>query len=59
MILGQLIEYLFFPVCDFITFEINLVFLIKHFFSMWPSSQDKNLNILRTKRAFKIIFDHF
>ena len=32
MKLGQLIEYLFFPGCDFITFEINLVFLIKHFF---------------------------
>ena len=24
------------------------------FFSTWPKSQDKNLNILRTKRAFKV-----
>ena len=35
-------------------FEINLIFLIKPFFSTWPKSRDKNLNILRTKRAFKM-----
>ena len=29
-------------------FEINLIFLIKLFFSTWPKGQDKNLNILRT-----------
>ena len=35
-------------------FEINLNYLIKPSFSVWPESQDKNLNILRTKRAFKM-----
>ena len=38
---------------DVINFEINFVFLIKPFFTC-PKSQDKNLNILRTQRAFKI-----
>ena len=41
------------PSCDVINFETNLTFLIKPFF-VWPKSQDKNLNILRTKRAFKV-----
>ena len=40
--------------CDVINFENNLIFLIKLFFSAWPKSQDKNVNILRMKRAFKI-----
>ena len=40
--------------CDVINFEINLIFLIKPYLSTWPKSQDKNLNILRTKRAFKV-----
>ena len=35
-------------------FEINLVFLIKAVFSTWHNNQHKNLNILRTKRAFKV-----
>ena len=39
--------------CDAIHFEINLIFLIKSSFYM-TKSQDKNLNILRTKRAFKV-----
>ena len=34
---------------DTIDFEINLVFLIEPFFYF-----DKNLNIFRTKRAFKV-----
>ena len=42
------------PGCDIINLEINLIFLIKSFFSAWPKSQDKNLNILRTKTAIKI-----
>ena len=46
-----------FPACDVINLEVNLSFLIKSevikFSSTWPKSQDKNLNILRTKRAFK------
>ena len=41
------------PGCDVIKFEINLIFLIKPF-DIWPKSQDKNLNILRTKRAFEV-----
>ena len=44
-----------FPGCDVTNFENNLLFLIKTFliktFS-WPKSQDKNLNILRTIKAF-------
>ena len=53
-----------FPGCDAINSEINLVSLIKPFFYMtkkssrfstWQKSQDKNLNILRTKAAFKVI----
>ena len=43
----------FFPVYDAINFEINLNFLMKVFFT-WPKSQDKNLNILSTNRAFKV-----
>ena len=41
------------PGCDIINFEINLIFLTKPF-STWPKSQDINLNILRTKRDFKM-----
>ena len=41
------------PGCDVITFEINLAFQVKSFFSIQPKSQDKNLSIFRTKRAFK------
>ena len=45
-------------------FEVNLVFLIKPFFSTWPKSHDKNLSILRMERAFKVkeikrIFHYF
>ena len=43
--------------CDVINLKINLIFLIKQ------KSQDKNWNILRTKRALKVkkksIFHHF
>ena len=38
--------------CDVKNFEINLIFLIKSFFYM-TKIQDKNLNILKTKTAFK------
>ena len=34
-------------------FEINLILLIKLFFLYGPKSYDKNVNILRTKSAFK------
>ena len=48
------------PGCDVIKFEINLIFLIKPFFpATWPKSQDKNLNILRMKQAFKMKKRHF
>ena len=40
------------PVCDVIKFEINLIFLIKLFLCI-QKSRDKNLNNLRTKKAFK------
>ena len=39
----------YFPGCDVIKFEINLIFLVKLFFSTRPKSHDKNLNILRTR----------
>ena len=40
-----------FPGSDVINFEINL--------STWPESQDKIINILRTKRAFKVKWKSF
>ena len=39
-----------YPGCDVMDSEIKLFFLIQPFFL--PKSNDKNLNILRTKRAF-------
>ena len=42
-----------FPVCDIINFETNLRFLIKLFFYM-IKKEDKNLDILRMKEAFKM-----
>ena len=42
-----------FPDCDVINFQINLIFLIRPFI-YWPKTQDKNLNILITKSAFKM-----
>ena len=38
--------------CDVINFEINRIFLIKSF--LYIKNQDKNLNILKTRRAFKV-----
>ena len=43
-----------FPASDVINFEINLSFLIKPSFSHYRKNQDKNLNILRTKRVLKM-----
>ena len=40
------------PSCDFINYKINLS--NQTVFSPWPESQDTYLNILRTKRAFKM-----
>ena len=34
-------------------FEINIIFLIEPF-STWPQSQNKYVNILRTKKVFKV-----
>ena len=47
------------PGCDVINFEINPIFLIKLFFLPCPKNQDKNFNILRTKRAFKTKYKAF
>ena len=50
-----------YPGCEVRDFEINLSNWAV--FSTWPESHDKNLNILRTKRAFKVeiksIFQNF
>ena len=52
-----------FSVCDVINFEINVILtsikliLIKPFF--WNICQDKYLNVLRTKRAFKVQWKPF
>ena len=42
------------PICEAINFEINPRFLIKLFSHMTKKIQDKNLNILTTKRALEI-----
>ena len=42
-----------FPSSDVISYETNLIFLIKPFF-IWPKCHDKILNILGTKRTFKV-----
>ena len=48
-----------YPGCDVINFEINFIFLIKPFFSTWPKSQDKNLNILKRKELLRWNKKHF
>ena len=54
-ILGNMcIVIIYFPVYDVMNFEKNLRFLIKQFFYMTKKSQDKNLNISRTKRVFRV-----
>ena len=40
------------PGCDVMDFEINLS--NRAVFSKWSKSHDKNLNIVRTERAFKV-----
>ena len=53
-ILGDVcITVVCYPGCNVIKFDINLIFLIK-LFCYITKSQDKNLNILRTKRAFDV-----
>ena len=48
---NRCIEMFCFPVYDVINFKIKLSFVIKPFsFSTRPKSQDKNENILRTRR---------
>ena len=47
------IVFLCFPRCNVKNFETDLIFLMKPF-STQPKSQDKKLNILRTKRTFKV-----
>ena len=41
------------PVCDVMNFEITLAFWSDRF-SIWAKNQDKNSNILRTKRDFNM-----
>ena len=40
--------------CDVISYEINIIFLIKLFFSIWTKCEDNNSNTLKTKSAFKV-----
>ena len=47
------IAIFYLPGCDVIDFETNLVFLIKPF-SYTTKKKDKNLNILRSEKAFKV-----
>ena len=47
------IVIVYLPGCDVINFEINLNFLIKLFFYKTKKSR-QNLNILRTRRSFKV-----
>ena len=42
------------PGRDVMNFEVNLIFKIKLFSLQTPKCRDKNLNILRTKKAFKM-----
>ena len=50
-ILGNMcIAIVCYPCCDVMSFEINLIFLIKPFFFIWPKTKTKS--VLRTKRAF-------
>ena len=46
-------SHVYWPGCDVINFGINLIFLVKAFLYM-TKRQDKNLNIVRTKRDFKV-----
>ena len=53
-ILGKMcIAIVCFPGRDVINLEINHIFLINSL-STWPRIQDKNLNIFKTKTAFKL-----
>ena len=53
-ILGNMyITTVCYPGCNVIKFEINLIFLINPFWYM-TKYEDKNLNILRTERAFEV-----
>ena len=53
-ILGNMcIAIVCFPGYGVVNFEINLTFQSSRF-STGPKSYDKNLNILRTKKAFKV-----
>ena len=42
-----------YPICDVMNFEIYLSFSSSRF-PTWPKLQNKNWNISRTKRAFKV-----
>ena len=48
-----------FPGCNFINFEVKLIFLFKPFFYMTEKSRQKFIIILRTKRDFKVHWKAF
>ena len=54
MLRNMCIAIVYKPRCDVMNFEVSLIFLIKPFFLHDQKSREKNLNILRTKRAFKL-----
>ena len=43
-----------YAVCNVLDFGIKLSFFLSNRFPKWPKGQDKNLDILRTKRAFNM-----
>ena len=48
-----------FPGCNFINFEVKLIFLFKPFFCVTEKSRQKFIIILRTKRDFKVHWKAF
>ena len=53
-ILGNMCITIVNPCCDVIKFEIIPFHLFYQAVATWPKSQEKNFNILRTKRAFDV-----
>ena len=53
IVVNMCVAIVSFPGCDVIDFDEYLSFLSSRF-STWLKSKDKNLNILRTIRAFKV-----
>ena len=47
------------PGCDVMNFQVNLNLFNQAVFHTWPKCRDKNLNILRMERAFKMKWKAF